>query len=209
MDMVATIGNGRSLGTSSNPNQLFNECLKQAAIAERCAVEALRNRERVRKALYRAAVAYQRLARDHHEWFLAQAKSVGGIDALLEGWFKPLAFFGEDWRDLLRDVAEGMTEREYLASTAGSFLRRRKVAALVDREKAESPLPAEPEPSLPAEERVVLLAEQNHLLRQQLAASRKHAAELRRIAARQERRIVELEAVLSRIEKAAVRLKAS
>lgn len=168
----------------------------------------MRYRERVRRALYRAAVTYQRLARDHHAWFLAQAKSVGGIDALLEGWFRPLSFFGEDWRDLLRDVAEGMTEREYLSSTAGSFLRRRRVASLV-RERAEAPLPTLPDRSLPAEERVVLVEEQNQVLRQQLAAARKQAAELRRIAARQERRIGELEAVLNKIEKATVRLKAS
>ncbi|GEM_PF-3490541 len=206
--MGVTTGNGRWSSTSTNPNRLYHECLKQASIAERCAAEAMRYRERVRKALYRAAVAYQRLARDHHAWFLAQAESVGGIDALLEAWFRPLAFFGEDWHDLLRDVAEGMTEKEYLASTAGSFLRRRKVAALVNRENAESPLPAEPESSLPAEERVVFLKEQNRTLRQQLLASRKQAAELRRVAARQERRIVELEAVLNRIEKATVRLKA-
>lgn len=199
-------GNGTSRSISSNPNTLFNECLKQAAIAERCAVEALRNRERVRRSLYRAAIGYQRLARDHHEWFLAQAKSVGGIDALLEGWFKPLAFFGEDWRDLLRDVAEGMTKQQYMASTAGSFLRRQRIANLV-REAASTPLPAEPEESLPAEERVALLEEQNQTLRLQLTASRKEAAELRRIAARQERRIAELEAVLNKIEKATVRLK--
>jgi hypothetical protein len=191
-----------------NPNKLFHQCLKQAAIAERCAAEAMRNRERVRAALYRAAVAYQRLARDHHEWFLAQAQSVGGIDALLERWFRPLAFFGEDRRDLLRDVAEGMTEREYLASTAGSYLRRRKVAKLVDAEKAEPPLPAEADASLPPEQRVVFLEEQNRTLRQQLLAARKQAAELRRLAARQERRIVELEGVLNKIEKATVRLKA-
>ena len=45
-------------------------------------------------------------------------------------------------------------------------------------------------------------------LRQQLAASRKEAAELRRVAARQEQRIAELESVLNKIEKATVRLKA-
>lgn len=206
MDM--TTGNGRWASTGTNPNRLFHECLKQAAIAERCAAEAMRNRERVRKAMYRAAVAYQQLARDHHEWFLAQAEGVGGIDALLEGWFRPLAFFGEDWRDLLRDVAEGMTEREYLASTAGSFLRRRKVAKLVNAEATESPLPPEPESTLPPAQRVVLLEEQNRTLRQQLLAAQKQAAELRRVAARQERRIVELEGVLNKIEKATVRLKA-
>jgi hypothetical protein len=206
MDM--TTGNGRLANTGTNPNKLFHECLKQAAIAERCAAEAMRNRERVRKALYRAAVAYQHLARDHHEWFLAQAKGVGGIDVLVEGWFKPLAFFGEDWHDLLRDVAEGMTEREYLVSTAGSFLRRRKVAKLVNAEAAEPVLPAEPEQSLPPEQQVAFLEEQNRTLRQQLLAARKQAAELRRVAARQERRIIELEAVLNKIEKATVRLKA-
>ncbi len=196
-------------GTSVvNPNVLFDECLKLTATAQRCAVVALRNRERVRQALYRAAVAYQRLARDHHAWFLAQAKSVGGVDALLEGWFKPLAYFGEDWRDLLRDVAAGMTEREYLASTAGSYLRRRKVASLVSDGTAVAPLPVVPEPALPPEQRVVLLEEQNELLRTQLTASRNEAAELRRIAARQERRIAELESVLNKIEKATVRLKA-
>ena len=110
-------GSGTCQSISTNPNALFGECLKQAAIAERCAADAMRNRERVRKALYPAAVAYQQLAQDHHEWFLAQAESVGGIEALLEGWFRPLTFFGEDWHDLLRDVAEGMAEREYLAST--------------------------------------------------------------------------------------------
>lgn len=167
----------------------------------------MRSRERVRQALYRTAVAYQRLARDHHEWFIAQARSVGGIDALLESWFKPLAFFGEDWRDLLRDVAEGMTERAYMTSTAGSFLRRQRVASLI-RERADAPLPDIPEPSLPAEERVALLEEQNQMLRQQLAASRKQAAELRRIAARQERRIEELESVLNNVEKVTARRKA-
>lgn len=206
MDVKA--GNGTCRTTGTNPNELFNQCLKQAALAERCAAEALRSRERVRRALYRAAVAYQELAREHHQWFLAQANSVGGIDILLEAWFRPLAFFGEDWHDLLRDVAEGMTETEYLASTAGSFLRRRKVAALVNRENAESPLPAEPERSLPAEERVAFLEEQNRTLKQQVLAARKQAAELRRIAARQERRIAELETVLNKIEKATVRLKA-
>lgn len=200
-------GNGTSRSTSSNPNTLFNECLKHAAVAERCAAAAMRSRERVRQALYRIAVAYQRLARDHHEWFIAQARSVGGIDALLESWFKPLAFFGEDWRDLLRDVAEGMTERAYMTSTAGSFLRRQRVASLI-RERADAPLPDIPEPSLPAEERVVLLEEQNQMLRQQLAASRRQAAELRRIAARQERRIEELESVLNNVEKVTARRKA-
>jgi len=226
MDVKA--GSGTS---ATNPNVLFSECLKLVATAERCAAAAMRNRERVRRSLYRAAVKYQQLARDHHEWFLAQARSVGGIDALLEGWFRPLALFGEDWRDLLRDVAEGMTEREYMASTAGSFLRRRRVAALVNRQAAESPLPTEPErgravgnlasrepadsplpsipePSLPVEERVVLLEEQNCLLRQQLTTSRKEASELRRIAARQERRIAELEGLLNRVEKAVSRRKA-
>lgn len=187
---------------------LFHECLKQAAIAERCAAEAMRNRERVRRSLYRAAIMYQQLARDHHEWFLTQARSVGGIDALLEGWFRPLALFGEDWRDLLRDVVEGMTEREYLASTAGSFLRRRQVARLVNEEKPETPLPAEPEKALPLEQRVVILEDQNRLLRQQLSTSRKEAAELRRLAARQERRVGELEGALNKIEKATVCLKA-
>lgn len=167
----------------------------------------MRSRERVRQALYRTAVAYQRLARDHHEWFIAQARSVGGIDALLESWFKPLAFFGEDWRDLLRDVAEGVTEGEYMTSTAGSFLRRRRVACLV-RERADAPLPDVPDASLPPEKRVVLLEEQNQMLRQQLAASRKQAAELRRIAARQERRIEELESVLNNVEKVTARRKA-
>lgn len=206
MDM--TTGNGRSSNIDSNPNRLFHECLKQVAIAERCAAVALRNRERVRKAMYRAAIAYQELARHHHAWFLAQAAGAGGIDALLEGWFRPLALFGEDWHDLLRDVAEGMTEREYLASTAGSFLRRRKVARLVDSETTDPPLPPEPEPCLSPEQRVVFLEDQNRTLRQQLLATRKQAAELRRVAARQERRIVELEAVLNKIEKATVRLKA-
>lgn len=200
-------GNGTSRSISSNPNTLFNECLKQAATAERCAAEAMRNRERVRRALYRAAVAYQRLARDHHEWFIAQARSVGGIDALLESWFKPLAFFGEDWRDLLRDVAEGVTAGEYMTSTAGSFLRRQRVASLV-RERADAPLPDVPDASLPPEKRVVLLEEQNQMLRQQLAASRKQAAELRRIAARQEQRIAELESVLNKVEKVTARRKA-
>ncbi|GMU38255.1 MAG: hypothetical protein KJ057_09695 [Phycisphaerae bacterium] len=206
--MGTTTGNGICPGISSNPNKLFHECLRQAAIAERCAAEAMRNRERVRRSLFRAAMTYQRLARDHHEWFLAQAKSVGGIDALLEGWFRPLELFGEDWRDLLRDVAEGMTEREYLASTAGSFLRRRQVARLVNSDKPEAPIPAEPERTLPVEERVVILEDQNRFLRQQLSASRREAAELRRIAARQERRIGELEGALNKIEKATVCLKA-
>lgn len=201
-------GSGTCQRTGTNPNALFSECLKQAAIAERCAAEAMRNRERVRKALYRAAVAYQQLAQDHHQWFLAQAESVGGIDILLEGWFRPLTFFGEDWHDLLRDVAEGMTERAYLASTAGSFLRRRRVAMLVTAGAVEPPLPVEPEQSLPPEQRVVFLEEQNRTLRQQLLAARKQAAELRRVAARQEQRIVELEGVLNKIEKATVRLKA-
>jgi hypothetical protein len=200
-------GSGTCQSTGTNPNALFNECLKQAAIAERCAAEAMRNRERVRKALYRAAVAYQQLARHHHEWFLAQAKSVGGLEALLEGWFQPLTFFGEDWHDLLRDVAEGMTEREYLASTAGSFLRRHKVAALVTAGAVEPSLPVEPEQSLPPEQRIVFLEEQNRTLRQQLLAARRQAAELRRLAVRQEQRIAELEAVLNKIEKATVRLK--
>lgn len=201
-------GNGTCRSSTTNPNKLFDDCLRHAAVAERCAAAALRNRERVRQALYRAAVAYQELARHHHEWFLAQASSVGGVDALLELWFRPLAFFGEDWRDLLRDMAEGMTEKEYLASTAGSFLRRRKVAKLVSAGAAESPLPAEAEPCLPPEQRVPLLEAQNKTLRQQLLAARKQAAELRGIAARQEKRIAELEAVLNKIEKATVRLKA-
>ena len=105
-------------------------------------------------------------------------------------------------------MAEGMTEKEYLASTAGSFLRRRRVASLVHDEAADSPLPGIPESSLPAEERVVLLEEQNRTLKQQLLAARKQAADLRRVAARQEQRIVELEAVLNKIEKATIRLKA-
>lgn len=194
--------------SEGNPNALFSECLKQVAIAERCAIEAVRNRERVRKSLYRAAVAYQQLARDHHAWFLAQAKSVGGIDALLASWFRPLAFFGEDWRDLLRDVAEGMTEAQYLASTAGSYLRRRRVAKLLSEERADAPLPEQPGAEVSVDERVVLLEEQNQTLRQQLAAVKRQASELRRIAARQERRIEELEGALGKIERATVRLKA-
>jgi hypothetical protein len=205
MDMKA--GNGTCCPITSNPNRLFNECLKLAATAERCAVQAMRQRERVRRALYRAAVTYQRLASHHHEWFLAQAKSVGGIDALLESWFRPLALFGEDWRDLLRDVAEGMTEKEYLGSTAGSFHRRRRVASLL-RKANDRPLPECPEASLPPGERVALLEQQNQVLRTQLTASRKEAAELRRITARQERRIAELESVLSKVERATVRLRA-
>jgi len=126
---------------------------------------------------------------------------------LLEAWFRPLTFFGEHWHDLLRDVAEGVTEREYLASTAGSFLRRRKVAALISTETSEPPLPVGPEQSLPPEQRIVFLEEQNRTLRQQLLAARKQATELRRVAARQEQRIAELEAVLNKIERATVRLK--
>ncbi len=180
-------------GICTNPNVLFEKCLKQVALADRCAVAALRNRESVRRSLFRAAVVYQQLVKEHHEWFLAQARSVGGIDALLEG--------------MLRDVAEGVTERQYLVSSAGSFRRRRRLMTLADRAADESPLPAAPEPSLPAGKRAAALQDQNSLLRSQLKASRAEAMELRRIAARQEKRIVELETTMNRIQKAALRLK--
>lgn len=193
---------------NAKPDKLFNECIKQAAIAERCIAQAMRNRQKTRKAMYRAAVSYQQLAQEHHEWFLGQAERAGGIDALLQGWFKPLAFLAEDWHELLRDVAEGVTEKDYLASTAGSFTRRRKVAKLLAVEPVDSPLPVEPEASLPLDELVVCLKEQNDTLRQQLLSTRKELAEARRLLAQAERRIGELEAFVNKTSKATMRLKA-
>ena len=107
---------------------------------------------------------------------------------------------------MLRDVGEGVKEAAYLSSTAGSFTRRQRVAALV-REKTRRPLPPTPDPTLPAGERIDQLEDQNRTLRVQLDAARKEAAELRRLAARQERRIGELESALNKIEKAAAGLK--
>lgn len=187
--------------STQGTNQLFAVCLKNAADAQRCAATAIENRNRARKYLYRLAVASQKLVKNHHEWFLSQAQRVGGIDDMLAGWFAPLALFGEDWRELLRDVAEGVTEAQYLASSAGSFTRRKKVESIVSRQSRETPIPAAPDVTLPAVDRIKALTDQNDLLRGQLAANRKEYAELKRIAARQEKRIGELEGVLNRVER--------
>lgn len=201
---ISHIGKEWTVKADSKPDKLFNECVKQAAVAERSVGQAMRNRQQTRKAMYRAAVSYQRLTQEHHEYFLGQAERVGGIDALLQGWFKPLAFLGEDWQELLRDVAEGVTEKEYLSSTAGSFTRRRKVAKLLAVEPVDSPLPIEPEASLPPEELIASLKEQNDTLREQV----KIIPGLRRLLAQQERRIHELEGFVNKTGKSAMRLKA-
>lgn len=194
---------------TENPNRLFNVCLKQAAIAERHTATAMQNRQQARRAIYRLAAAHQSLVSQHAAWFQAQAEAVGGIDALLEAWYRPLVFFGEDWRALLHDVAEGMTEGDYMKATAGSFVRRQKVAKLAIVQATESPLPIEPPKTLHLEERVVLLEEQNRTLRAQLLAARKQVADLRRLVAQQERRIGELETVLNRVERVTQRRKVS
>lgn len=192
--MVTTIGK-----TISSPDALFRECIEHAGRAADSAAIATKHRNVVRLELYRAAVSYQELARSHHNWFVDQAKSVGGIDALLESWFRPLTVLGEDWRDLLRDVAEGMTEKDYLASTAGSWMRRHKLAQLIAVKAEEQEPPPKVSRELPVEEQLALLRVENDQLRRELGRYKKSNAGLRRVAAEQEKRIAELEAALNRI----------
>lgn len=190
-----------------NPNVLFDECLKLVSLANQQTAAAIESRNTVRSSLFRVGQLYQRLAHDHHEWLVAQAASVGGIDALLDGWFKSLGFFGEDWRDLLRDIAAGATERDYLASSAGSFLRRKRIARMASKSPDPPPAPPPADDSAPIEKRLEAAQERSRVLDEQLASARKEVNALRIIAARQERRIAELEAVIATIEKTTHRLK--
>lgn len=195
------MGKTTSPNSCESPDRLFRECVTRAATASRFTMAAMRNRDRVRRELYRVAAAFQLLTRGHHAWLLGQAERVGGIETLLDGWFRSLAQFGEDYRELLRDVSEGMTEKQYLASTAGSFCRRKRVDDLVRRPRADLGPPPQIDPTLPVDQRVALLDDENRSLRQQLKTERKENNEFRRIVARQEKRIEELESKLNQVEK--------
>jgi len=105
-------------GRCKTPDNLFRECLDLVEVAKRHASSALAGRQRCRRILYRLARKYLGLARHNHNWLMGQAARVGGIDALLDQWFAPLELFGENYRDLLADVSNGMSERQFLASGA-------------------------------------------------------------------------------------------
>ena len=107
--------------------------------------------------------------------------------------------FGEDYRELLRDVAAGVSESEYLDSSAGSFVRRQAVSRL---HKAAVSLPPPPTAeTIPDKDELIRTLETEN------AVLRKRDAEKDRIIARQEKRIAELERGMARIEKSVERLK--
>jgi len=198
------------------PDELFRECLAHVEAAKRHATSALRARQRCRCSLYRLARIYLVLVDQHHNWLIGQAARVGGTDALLDQWFAPLAIFGEDYQELLHDVRNGMTEQQFLGSTAGSFSRRRKLAKLTEQQKArharapqyDLERPPDPGPSEPESKQIAVLKEQKNAqhatlvaVHKELVATRRSCRAFERLAARNECRVRELEKGLNRVKK--------
>lgn len=108
----------------------------------------LQGRRYAKRYAYRAMRAWVAMRGLHQPDLIGWIKRQGFtgktcVDDFMEQWYIPLRIIGEDWRELMHAVEEGMTEKKYLTATdAYSFLHKKraeKAARLMD-----SPLPSCP-----------------------------------------------------------------
>lgn len=170
----------------TNPNVIYSQALKLHADIERRTDVMMKRRYEIRRDCFRLAKLYHILQTKHHKWFMDEANSVGGIQALLSRWFGSLTLLGEDYRKLISDVTAGATEAEYLTTSAGAFNLKKRVKRELEREV----LIKEP----PAPDKLVSPEEANRLLRANVAALTAQIRQLKSIVAEQAKRIAALQA---------------
>ena len=174
----------------------FHDFEHDGALLQRhaqCSAKAVRL---AKCAAFRMAKTYLEIIRGHQEKLLAQVRSnldVKTIEEWLDRWFAPLVMIGGDRCELINSVQEGMKLKQYLASSAGVFLSRKKAQSCRAR---DLPSPSEPSADLPIEERFAQEQECSRVLRRQLSEARKEAHALRQ-------RVAHMEKELRRIHKVA------
>lgn len=184
---------------TDNPDVLFRECRKMVAAGRESMFRLMKNRDRIRRSMYRVAVNYGHLISYHYEWLKQQAENHGGLETMLQDWFAPLKMLDEDYHALLDDIRHDVTEDQYLRATAGSWSRRLRL----ERRGVRVPHCNEPASTVP--DRItesaggVMVTEEDEELGCEgcEALSRENRA-LKQEASRQELRIAELEASLNK-----------
>jgi uncharacterized coiled-coil protein SlyX len=92
----------------------------------------------IRTVAYRAAEAFVKMQRDHHDRFRAQMKSFeGDFDMLVDQLFGPLALWhGEDPRALIAAISKGLTLKDWMAQTARSYCDQKRSQKTAERVSA-------------------------------------------------------------------------
>lgn len=121
-------------------------------------------------------------------------RSKGCVDKYLEKWFAPMASMGDDWRELVHAVQEGMTQKQYLASGASVYCskaKRKSDAATLSRRARRQP---EPDESMPVEHQV-------EYWKTQATAVKAENRDLRSRLHKANNRIARLERAIERLHK--------
>jgi len=161
------------------------QSLKEFRLAKTCA--------------YRMATNYLAMLQQHHTELRAQAKTTGQtLDEWLMQSFQPLTIVGENYRELVAAVQDGMRLRQYLAETPGIFLRR-KQSCKKKMDAIAKPLPVEPKPTLSAKDTIVMLRTRSDVAVTQNVDLRLELRRAQRTIAQQDRLIRKLQAHLNKM----------
>lgn len=188
-----------------NFNKTFDEMLTLFDQAAKAGALIARHSQRCQRFMYRAAVKLRELRTHFPNDFSRMMKSYkGGIDAMIEHWFRPLDAYGEDYNDLLHDIAEGMTEKEYLSRTAGSYSRQKRLARIErDSQQAANAIlaqPLDPIAEMTDAEKIAHYKARAEALHAKLQDLSRHNRELHQVCAQQEKKIKNVERLLRRME---------
>ena len=162
----------------------------------------LMHRREMRRLFYRAGVKVKQMRDQDNARFMAEARShPQGIDGYLADHFESLRALGENYHDLLRDIGEGMTEKEYLNRAPGAFAREKRLATKKDLDRPRPELDSKPAEALSFEQRAQYYHAQCDGLRDLVAQLKSRVHELERLAADQERRIADYERRVARVQR--------
>ncbi|MHC4621863.1 MAG: hypothetical protein ACYTEQ_29340 [Planctomycetota bacterium] len=154
----------------------FRDFEEEREKANRNANAGIKNVRLAKAAFYRMAQSYIAMQQKDHNRLLELIRSEYGdkpeaIDQWLEASFQGLRAVGGDPYELIKAIQGGMTQRQYLTSTPGIFLDKKKRGSrpMV----VEHPLPSDPPEELPLDEQVKQLRIRNEALERQLKEERK------------------------------------
>lgn len=120
-----------------------------AARCLRADARTMATRERsMRLNAIRIANSYLYLFRNNLKKLQEHLTTYGTFDAMLEDWLGPITMLGEDPRNFIMAVDNGMTRKEWLSKTSLTYLgelktAQRKAAAERSERKMRTPTPAE------------------------------------------------------------------
>ena len=179
--------------SDKNFNHLWHDALSQHASAVRHANGAASATKLFRKAAYRFAAVMIEITEKHHNEFLTMCNSSGvDIQAWKDKHFEVIEQMGDDRRNLIRAIKDGMTEKDYLAQGSLWSVRRR-----VAETRKVAQADTESTPKLDA----MTDAERATFQRKQADAFRSECIQLRRDNALLVREVDQQKKVIARIER--------